>query len=271
MRRKGFTLIELLVVIAIIAILAAILFPVFAQARAKARQAVCLSNVKQISLAILMYGQDYDYKTPWQADGVALAAYGNQCLLNPWFGTKAFTWSSTAANNPGDNSVGWVDSARAVFRPYTKNDELQHCPSDTGTALSPQDLIDGGVDPNDPTSWGSAWPCFINSSSNTSSSYAAKLPFSVFAGVKGTAIGTSYGYDPPTGTIEGPWAWNALTNAAGGTWGWNYKNKVGVESPSKYPWMNDSATPGHNGGFNYGFLDGHAKWLKVNPAVEGIR
>jgi prepilin-type N-terminal cleavage/methylation domain-containing protein/prepilin-type processing-associated H-X9-DG protein len=59
-RRHGFTLIELLVVIAIIAILAAILFPVFAQARAKARQAACLSNAKQIGLACRMYTQDWD-------------------------------------------------------------------------------------------------------------------------------------------------------------------------------------------------------------------
>jgi prepilin-type N-terminal cleavage/methylation domain-containing protein/prepilin-type processing-associated H-X9-DG protein len=63
-RRSGFTLIELLVVIAIIAILAAILFPVFAQAREKARQATCLSNQKQIGLAILMYTQDFDETFP---------------------------------------------------------------------------------------------------------------------------------------------------------------------------------------------------------------
>ncbi len=66
--RRGFTLIELLVVIAIIAILAAILFPVFARAREKARQSACLSNVKQITLGILMYVQDYDEHFPMSYD-----------------------------------------------------------------------------------------------------------------------------------------------------------------------------------------------------------
>lgn len=63
-QRRGFTLIELLVVIAIIAILAAILFPVFAQAREKARQTTCVSNLKQIGTAFMMYVQDYDETYP---------------------------------------------------------------------------------------------------------------------------------------------------------------------------------------------------------------
>jgi prepilin-type N-terminal cleavage/methylation domain-containing protein len=74
-RRSGFTLIELLVVIAIIAILAAILFPVFAQARGKARQATCVSNLKQVGLAIHMYAQDNDETMPWSASSTADKAY----------------------------------------------------------------------------------------------------------------------------------------------------------------------------------------------------
>ena len=74
--KRGFTLIELLVVIAIIAILAAILFPVFAQARDKARGAACLSHSKQQGLALAMYTQDYDEAIPYMVDNGFTASSG---------------------------------------------------------------------------------------------------------------------------------------------------------------------------------------------------
>jgi prepilin-type N-terminal cleavage/methylation domain-containing protein/prepilin-type processing-associated H-X9-DG protein len=103
-KRTGFTLIELLVVIAIIAILAAILFPVFARAREKARQASCLSNLKQLGLAHLMYAQDYD-----------------ECFMK-----QQPCYNGT--NGWGNGSGKW----QAVLQPYIKNAQLQVCPS-TGT------------------------------------------------------------------------------------------------------------------------------------------
>ena len=108
---QGFTLIELLVVIAIIAILAAILFPVFAQAREKARQASCLSNTKQVGLAIIQYVQDYDESLP--------------------SGRMVYATSTTTPTVPG---IGW---AGGVY-PYSKSGQVLRCPDDptTPTAAS---------------------------------------------------------------------------------------------------------------------------------------
>lgn len=99
--RRGFTLIELLVVIAIIAILAAILFPVFAKAREKARQSSCLSNTKQIALACMQYTQDYDEN---------LLHYRHEL--------------------PGNTSIYWWH----MVEPYVKNAQVFRCPSAGGLA-----------------------------------------------------------------------------------------------------------------------------------------
>src|SRR5579871_1779259 len=114
MQRKGFTLIELLVVIAIIAILAAILFPVFAQARASARASVCVSNVKQFALGVLMYAQDYDETIP-------ILDYGkcdwgdNPCTI-PNLGIPG-----TDPNEQDTMFAGHV-------QPYIKNRDITYCP-----------------------------------------------------------------------------------------------------------------------------------------------
>ena len=110
--RKGFTLIELLVVIAIIAILAAILFPVFARAREKAREATCLSNMKQITLGILMYSQDYDGYYPMSRYSVSGMYSGNVYwarAVDPYIkaGVKDASWT-------GGNYSIWQCPSRGV-------------------------------------------------------------------------------------------------------------------------------------------------------------
>jgi prepilin-type N-terminal cleavage/methylation domain-containing protein/prepilin-type processing-associated H-X9-DG protein len=107
-KASAFTLIELLVVIAIIAILAAILFPVFAQAREKARQASCLSNMKQMGLAWVQYNQDYDETGPFVSNGGGLPSVAEYLLLYPYI-KNVNVWQCASADQ--SRNAGWDNAA----------------------------------------------------------------------------------------------------------------------------------------------------------------
>ncbi|MBR4748501.1 MAG: DUF1559 domain-containing protein [Abditibacteriota bacterium] len=121
--KKGFTLIELLVVIAIIAILAAILFPVFAQAREKARQTQCISNAKQLGTALQLYLADWDNMIP-ASNYVEAAGAG----IDPraWYGPWANPWPGSALHREYIQNRSY----RGIMMPYVKNGALFVCPSD---------------------------------------------------------------------------------------------------------------------------------------------
>jgi prepilin-type N-terminal cleavage/methylation domain-containing protein/prepilin-type processing-associated H-X9-DG protein len=129
----GFTLIELLVVIAIIAILAAILFPVFAQARESARQASCASNMKQIGYAMNMYMQDYDER--W-VPAFTLGPGPNDSNIRPWIGFDNNNLGSGVASGSllgGDMRQPATHAQHpGLLDPYIKNDQIKKCPDVPG-------------------------------------------------------------------------------------------------------------------------------------------
>jgi len=151
--KRAFTLIELLVVIAIIAILAAILFPVFAQARAKARQTSCVSNARQIGMSVMMYAQDYDEGMP------IFHAYNTQ---------------------PPANVVGHLGIEVALF-PYVKAVGVFRCPDDNGgpaPAESPSNIEYGGCS-DIPGKGRSYWDCYGSSYRFTRCTFSTVAGFSV--------------------------------------------------------------------------------------------
>ncbi len=111
-KQRGFTLIELLVVIAIIAILAAILFPVFQKVRENARKASCQSNLKQIGLGLIQYSQDND-----------------ELLCSAWLGQGGYQASDS---NPASIKYKWMD----MIYPFVKSTGVFHCPDDSGSSVT---------------------------------------------------------------------------------------------------------------------------------------
>ncbi|BCM88519.1 hypothetical protein IAD21_00352 [Abditibacteriota bacterium] len=229
--KKAFTLIELLVVIAIIAILAAILFPVFARARENARKTSCLSNMKQLGLAFAQYTQDYDETMPFGRSYGTYNTSWDQCL-EPYFSKAGTTTYGTGKN------------------------QLLVCPSDSITRTSGRSprsyAIPFYYNATDPwlteiTAGGTTYIPGRNIASFPSVSTTLDL---VEAPNDANAVGTNVAF---VGSPHGS-ATRGYTGSQDGTNGTTAQGLGGVGAL-------------HLEGWNYLFVDGHAKWLRPESTV----
>ncbi len=225
--KSAFTLIELLVVIAIIAILAAILFPVFAQAREKARQTSCLSNFKQLGLGFEMYKQDYDGIYPINRERN----------------------SDDPPSSDADETIAWPE----LIEPYIKNGKVAkpdgsvafnqgvyHCPSDAGTAVGPSYAINAWLE------FG-----FAESGMNRPSETA------ILAEKRGEIGEEHFVF------WKAPWpTWPPTLNTSIQATE-DALNRISASSPDA---EQETAlqTRRHSGGSNWLYADGHAKWARLN-------
>ena len=250
MKRRGFTLIELLVVIAIIAILAAILFPVFERARSKAQQAACISNLKQMALATLMYAHDWDTTCPIRTGGVNLGG------------------------SPVTYLPGW-GGQQGLLYPYTQNEEMYWCPgvSDHYASTTLNGIVYGyvanGVFSKDVAYNGgdrkaSDW---IASVPNSTTVYPAKTldyfqaPSHFIIWMEGESA-----YTPHVEMRNG----GATTIYSGSIspWWTQQANLLSSRTPPilvpyTYYWYSASIAGQHNGMCNCAFIDGHVKALSL--------
>lgn len=250
---RAFTLIELLVVIAIIAILAAILFPVFAQAREKARQISCLSNEKQITLAALMYVEDYDEQYPCGS------------RANPVNANNTFEWG-----------MGWA----GVVYPYTKNAQILKCPDDSTGSLPATSTTE------------TLYPVsnFYNYNVATSPAQAAMAAPAntvLFSEIQGDRADVTAGNEigqsttPPTTfsatgdglrdllSVDGTAA-NDQGNTVYETGIMGGYTPTTVPFPSFFDYTENNGLDGrHSTGANYAMGDGHAKYFKPSAVSPG--
>jgi prepilin-type N-terminal cleavage/methylation domain-containing protein len=284
--RSGFTLIELLVVIAIIAILAAILFPVFAQAREKARAVSCLSNTKQMSLGFMMYVQDYDETFPywswWYSSDLGGGPYNDG--------------SSYAAGFDHWESF-WFN---AIY-PYVKNSQLYACPSANDRSTILQNAVWGWTGNNTSalmTAHGFQ-PAMVNAIVNYAYNQAlaegnlTNGSPTTLAGM-GLPAQTMLVADSDTGetnSLPMPSATNpqdplhsyiisrvAWPNVIPGCWGppilptcGAALNNNGIGEPSQLPYPESfyASQARHSQGDNLGLADGHSKWVRdVNITLD---
>jgi prepilin-type N-terminal cleavage/methylation domain-containing protein/prepilin-type processing-associated H-X9-DG protein len=247
-KRSAFTLIELLVVIAIIAILAAILFPVFAQAREKARQTSCLSNTKQLALAHLMYAQDYDER-----------------LVTSW--SQGF---------PGDFSY--------YTQPYIKNTKILFCPSNPMTAsgissaCGNPNLAPGGVDNpfRENNMWGYGYNTGAdwNNGTGLTERWAGApldLPDTYTVVVNGETFTVRYRKSPMVGktlaAVAAPASVILLGDTADTTVAGLGRGDLNLDKGSACDAARKTNWPRHTGGNNVAYVDGHSKYYRYNEKI----
>ncbi|MFN3650143.1 MAG: DUF1559 domain-containing protein [Armatimonadota bacterium] len=229
--RRGFTLIELLVVIAIIAILAAILFPVFAQAREKARAASCTSNLKQIMTGVKMYSQDYD----------------EQSMEYLWYQVPGGVWHT------------WME----MVNPYVKNTGVFMCPS------APKDrsaYVTSCADAPASVPSTYVWPGWAR---YTYYNWSGTVMFAGFPTPRASlcvadwekCVGAEFVEHPAESAflIEGYFiSYNTNPTVA----------QFGSACTTGYSGNNDPKFYRHNGGMNIAFCDGHVKWTKYERFMK---
>ena len=257
--KKAFTLIELLVVIAIIAILAAILFPVFAQAKEAAKKTSCMSNEKQVTLGILLYQNDYDDYFP--------------------YGTMA--WSFFYGQSQGSANYWWGDAQWApIISPYVKNVGIFGCPDD----------VDGGKITPNPNAWEGIMMSYAVNGLRTvwtasGTGYCLGVMCEDGPGVNGQVVSSS-GVNQPSSVILLSENWSSQMATAGDQI--NYSNFFGgiftgsqyyeaLQLPnqcgtangatacSSFPYGVNGGVSTHGGNMaNFAFTDGHTK--SMTPA-----
>ena len=249
---QGFTLIELLVVIAIIAILAAILFPVFQKVRENARKTSCLSNQKQIGLATVQYVQDSDETFPpaqvWSKDGTTSGT-----------GVGTITNSSNGTTRTGNGiPVGFFDA----IQPYIKSLQVMHCPDDAKQQNS------------DPLATGQGG----YTTSYTSYFYNARIGapqgWPYIGNYKTGGLPLASVIQPATTIITGDSSSYNATNAYpyGNGFYCRFHVTDSAADPNCSPpnagngygsgTVGDAESKRHTDGANYSFVDGHSKWTR---------